>query len=117
MKTINGGTYVLVQPAGEGGCAACVAHRVGWLCTALQSVDCLLSGAVWAVEVDAEREAFETACVAKFVQWRDAGNTAEDNGAPATRESLCWRHDNGEYGVRALNTAWWGWQQGRAWHG
>lgn len=58
--------------------------------------------------------AFETACVEKFKGWRACGNSAEDNGAPPTREALCWKTEDGEYGVRALNAAWWGWQAGRA---
>jgi hypothetical protein len=59
---------------------------------------------------DQERESFEKACVIKFAIWRVAGNTANDNGAPATREALCWRDEHGNYGVMALQAAWWGWK-------
>lgn len=56
------------------------------------------------------RDKFEELCVEKFGQWREAGNRENDNGAPLTRESLCWRDENGNYGVLALNAAWWGYQ-------
>ena len=56
------------------------------------------------------RDKFEELCVEKFGQWREAGNRENDNGAPVTRESLCWRDEQGNYGVLALNAAWWGWQ-------
>ena len=61
-----------------------------------------------------ERADFENACVARFAHWREAGNSNNDNGAPCTRESLCWRDDLGNYGVAVLNAAWWGWQEAMA---
>ena len=54
------------------------------------------------------REKFEQLCVQKFAEWRDAGNRANDNGGPLDRESLCWKDEHGNYGVLALNAAWWG---------
>jgi len=72
---------------------------------------------VWAVESDPERDAFEDACLIQFAKWRAAGNEKNDNGCPTTKDALCWRTGDGEYGVEALNGAWWGWQQGRAWRG
>lgn len=65
------------------------------------------------LDLDAERVRFEAACVVHFGQWLEAGNTGSYNGCPTTRESLCWKTDDGFYGVRALNAAWWGWQQGQ----
>jgi hypothetical protein len=59
---------------------------------------------------DQEREAFEKACVVKFAMWRAEGNKLNDNGCPTTRESLCWRDEQGNYGVAMLNAAWWGWR-------
>lgn len=56
------------------------------------------------------RDRFEERCVQKFGQWREAGNRANDNGAPLDREALCWRDEKGNYGVLALNAAWWGWR-------
>ena len=69
------------------------------------------------VASDPERDAFEEACVIQFAKWREDGNMEDDNGCELNREALCWRLDGGEYGVAALNGAWWGWQQGRAWRG
>jgi hypothetical protein len=56
------------------------------------------------------RTRFEELCVQKFGQWREAGNRANDNGAPLDREALCWKTPEGNYGVAALNAAWWGWR-------
>lgn len=64
-----------------------------------------------------DRDLFEDACVAQFARWREHGNSNNDNGCPVTRESLCWKHTDGSYGVNALNAAWWGWKSGRGTHG
>jgi len=117
MKTINNVTYILVTPTDDSGCANCAAHGDGAMCNMLQSLDCLMGTDVWAVESDPDRDAIEDACVIKFAAWREDGNSSNDNGCELSREALCWRLDNGEYGVAALNGAWWGWQQGRAWRG
>lgn len=57
----------------------------------------------------AEREQFEIEMVDVFKEWRARGNLAEDNGCPASREALCWRTEDGAYGVLSLNMAWTGW--------
>lgn len=56
------------------------------------------------------RERFEQLCVERMSEWRGAGNCANDNGSPLTVEALCWKDENGNYGVRALNAAWWGYR-------
>lgn len=56
------------------------------------------------------REKFEQLCVERMAEWRGAGNTLDDNGSPLTVEALCWKDENGNYGVRALNAAWWGYR-------
>lgn len=56
------------------------------------------------------REKFEQLCVERMAEWRGAGNTLDDNGSPLTVEALCWKDENGNYGVLALNAAWWGYR-------
>lgn len=58
------------------------------------------------------RHIFEKLCVERMSEWRGAGNTLNDNGSPLTVESLCWKDENGNYGVLALNAAWWGFRMG-----
>ena len=59
-----------------------------------------------------ERDQFEEAALAHFVAQRAAGvQISGDNGCEPTRESLFWRDDKGDYGVRMFNAAWWGWKE------
>lgn len=58
------------------------------------------------------RHIFEKLCVERMSEWRGAGNNLNDNGSPLTVESLCWKDENGNYGVLALNAAWWGFRMG-----
>lgn len=118
-KTIDGVGYVLDKPElSKGSCEGCAAQTPdGVLCAKLiREQSCAYTGVVWRKADDdtAERDTFEEACVERFIEWRKLGNVAEDNGAPATRESLCWKTAQGDYGVEALNAAWWGWRTGRA---
>lgn len=59
------------------------------------------------------RDAFETAALSYAIERRAAGKAHFDNGAPATKESMFWRRDNGDYGVIMFNPAWWGWETSR----
>lgn len=34
----------------------------------------------------------------------------DDNGSSATRAALCWRREDGRYGVAQVEAAWWGWR-------
>ena len=62
--------------------------------------------------MELERDQFEEAALAHFVAQRAAGVTISgDNGCETTRESLFWRDDKGDYGVRMFNAAWWGWKE------
>lgn len=61
-------------------------------------------------DIDAERARFEQAAMDHFHTRRQQGNVLDDNGCPITRESLFWRDDKGDYGVRMFNAAWWGWK-------
>ena len=56
-----------------------------------------------------EREAFETAVFSYYIGLKLAGWSHSDEG-DLSRESILWREPNGQYGVIALNAAWWGWQ-------
>ena len=62
-------------------------------------------------DIDAERARFEQAAMDHFHTRRQQGNVLDDNGCPITRESLFWRDDKGDYGVRMFNAAWWGWKE------
>lgn len=62
-------------------------------------------------DIDAERARFEQAAMDHFHTRRQQGNVLDDNGSPITRESLFWRTDEGDYGVRMFNAAWWGWKE------
>ena len=58
-----------------------------------------------------ERDQFEEVALAHFVAQRAAGvQISGDNGCEPTRESLFWRTNEGDYGVRMFNAAWWGWK-------
>lgn len=60
----------------------------------------------------ADRTDFERRCLAQFQARRAAGTLIDDNGAPATAESLFWKEAEGQYGVRAFNIAWKAYQWG-----
>ena len=59
-----------------------------------------------------DRTEFEHRCLAQFVARRETGTLLDDNGSPATIESVCWKEADGSYGVRAFNSAWTGYQWG-----
>ncbi len=62
--------------------------------------------------MELERDQFEEVAMAHFVAQRAAGvQISGDNGCEPTRESLFWRDDKGDYGVRMFNAAWWGWKE------
>lgn len=61
-------------------------------------------------QLGAERSAFEDAAYAHYERQRAAGLVTDDGGEKLSREGLFWTTPSGEYGVRALNAAWWGWQ-------
>lgn len=56
-----------------------------------------------------ERPRFEDACYAHFLARREAGKIDMADGGDGSREALFWRQENGEYGVLAFNSAWFGW--------
>lgn len=56
------------------------------------------------------RPAFEAAALEHFAQRRAEGKAIDDNGSPATAESLFWKTPSGDYGVQMFNAAWWGYQ-------
>lgn len=58
-----------------------------------------------------QRERFEQACYAHYLERHAAGKT-EDHEMPAgPREELLWRDKKGNYGVLMFNAAWWAWEQ------
>ena len=62
--------------------------------------------------MELERDQFEEVALTHFVAQRAAGvQISGDNGCEPTRESLFWRTDEGDYGVRMFNAAWWGWRE------
>ena len=64
------------------------------------------------IDMELERDQFEEVALAHFVAQRAAGvQISGDNGCEPTRESLFWRDDKGDYGVRMFNAAWWGWKE------
>ena len=111
---VNGVVYVASATGTEQDCSGCAVRGVRSVCGVLNKA-CGEKPQIYKREdgVD-ERADFENACVARFAHWREAGNSNNDNGAPCTRESLCWRDDLGNYGVAVLNAAWWGWQEAMA---
>ncbi len=65
------------------------------------------------MNIEQERDRFEQAALEHFMVQRAAGaQIADDNGCEATRETLFWRDDAGNYGVKMFNAAWWGWKKG-----
>ena len=44
------------------------------------------------------------------VAWAPLGWSHPEEGDPNSRESLFWREENGQYGVRQIEAAWRGWQ-------
>ena len=57
-----------------------------------------------------DREAFEQAAYAHYLERHAAGLTADKADPPGSPESLFWRQPDGSYGVLMFNAAWWGWQ-------
>jgi len=72
---------------------------------------CCDVGEIIIYEADFEdRERFEAAAYAYYLARRAGGTIVEDTSEAFSPESLLWRHPDGEYGVAAFNSAWWGWQ-------
>ncbi len=57
-----------------------------------------------------QRERFEQACYAHYLERHAAGKTTDHMVPAGPRETLLWRQESGEYGVLMFNAAWWGWQ-------
>ena len=55
------------------------------------------------------RTAFEEAAHKRYLQLRGTDSVLLDTPEPLTRAGLCWRAENGSYGVDSINAAWWGW--------
>ena len=68
------------------------------------------------MKVEDFRGVFEARCVEQLLVARAAaqahGQTLPDDNGGATVESLCWREQDGRYGVLQLNAAWIGFQWG-----
>lgn len=63
-------------------------------------------------DIEQERARFEQAAMAKFTTRRQAGDKViDDNGCEITPESLFWKDEHGNYGVKMFNPAWWGWKE------
>lgn len=60
-------------------------------------------------DMAAERDAFEQAAHTYFKQRLAAGKVAVDDSGDGSREALCWKREDGSYGVYMLNAAWWAW--------
>lgn len=60
------------------------------------------------------REKFEAHCVEQLIVARAAaqarGETLQDDVGETSVESLCWKQEDGSYGVHMLNAAWLGYQ-------
>ena len=56
------------------------------------------------------RPQFEDATWAHYQGLKARGWSAPEEGDPSSRESLFWRQENGQYGVRSVEAAWRGWQ-------
>lgn len=54
------------------------------------------------------RDAFEQACYQHYLEQHKAGKHGSDT--PMALKSLMWRQENGQYGVLAFNSAWFGWE-------
>ena len=55
------------------------------------------------------RPQFEDAIWAHYQGLKARGWSAPEEGDPSSRESLFWRQENGQYGVRSVEAAWRGW--------
>ena len=60
------------------------------------------------------RPQFEDAIWAHYQGLKARGWSAPEEGDPNSRESLFWRQENGQYGVRSVEAAWRGWQMREA---
>lgn len=60
-----------------------------------------------------ERQAFETAVWNYYQDLKAKGWSAPEEGDTASREALFWRQENGQYGVRQIEAAWWGWKMAK----
>lgn len=60
------------------------------------------------------RDKFEAHCVEQLIVARAAaqarGETIPDDNGETSVESLCWKQEDGSYGVHMLNAAWLGYQ-------
>jgi len=66
------------------------------------------------MNLDQIRSEFEQAAMQHFVAQREAGKAVDDNGSPPTPEALFWKDEQGNYGVKMFNAAWWGWKNATA---
>ena len=55
------------------------------------------------------RTQFEDAIWSHYQGLKARGWSAPEEGDPSSRESLFWRQENGQYGVRSVEAAWRGW--------
>lgn len=55
------------------------------------------------------RDEFERAAHAYMCERIAAGKVGAELIGDGSREALCWRREDGSYGVYMLNAAWWGW--------
>jgi hypothetical protein len=62
-----------------------------------------------AVDMKVERDEFERAAHALLKFRLATGKILLDNAGDGSREALCWKREDGSYGVYMLNAAWWGW--------
>ena len=60
------------------------------------------------------RPQFEDATWAHYQGLKARGWSHPEEGDPNSRESLFWRAENGQYGVRSVEAAWWGWRMREA---
>lgn len=65
------------------------------------------------VEENDQRNRFEEACYAHYLQRHADGKTADRHDPPMAPAGLLWRQPNGEYGVLMFNVAWWAWKAGQ----
>lgn len=64
-------------------------------------------------EEQAQRERFEKACYAHYLQRHADGKTADRHTVAMQPHQLLWRQPDGEYGVLMFNVAWWAWKAGQ----
>ncbi len=60
-----------------------------------------------------QRQNFEAAAYAHYLQRHADGKTADRRDPPAQPHQLFWRQPDGEYGVLMFNASWWGWKAGQ----